>query len=271
MVLDQALDEEMDLFTDYDRELKIVYEVPGGRYEWTVVGRDAASVDSIGAAMVDSAIKNKRMETGLGALDMSYFDPVPNVLEYFGTSYLSEGRAAFLDSWSTYLWSDTRGWPIETSNIAIVGGPMANYAQWYFNDFNEAFFGIPQYSDPPDVSGDVSGKISALTAWSNPATAKGPGVIEATYASTEDTGYGVICTYLDKEGTVGLSIWGFTGRDTYFTAQFFEFNKYKLQHINKHVTCIIIEIDYTMPPHEPTFEIIHWLGTISEKVPTQDP
>jgi hypothetical protein len=267
LVLDQAMYEEIDLFEDYLRELKIVYEVPGGRYEWTVVGRDAHSVDSIGAAMIDSAIKNKRMETGLGAMDRSLpeFDPVPSVMEPFDGDYMDDlDRTAFLDSWSTFLWDDTRGWPIETSNIAISGGPIANMAQRYFNDFNEAFWTISDYA-----GAGLGSTIMALTAWS-----KGGAAPPVTYSSSGDIGYGVICTYKDKEGTVGLSVWGQTGRDTYFTAQFFEFNKYKLQHINKHVTCIIVEINYDSSDtetHEPQFQIIHWLGTISEKVPTQDP
>jgi hypothetical protein len=45
-----------------------------GRYEWTVVGRDAASVDSAGASLVTAAFKNKQVEIGLAGEDM--YDPL---------------------------------------------------------------------------------------------------------------------------------------------------------------------------------------------------
>jgi hypothetical protein len=42
-----------------DSELKIVFKVPSGRWEWANVGETAASVDSLGNTMVVAAFKNK--------------------------------------------------------------------------------------------------------------------------------------------------------------------------------------------------------------------
>jgi hypothetical protein len=58
-------------------------EMLGGRYEHTEVGKDAASVDSIGAALVTAAFKNKQIEIGIGSLDMEepeIFNAAPYVM-----------------------------------------------------------------------------------------------------------------------------------------------------------------------------------------------
>ena len=77
-------------------------------------------------------------------------------------------------------------------------------------------------------------------------------------------GYAVISTYKDKNGTVGFTVYGWTGQDTYYAAKWFDEHKFELQHINRHVTSIILEIDYDDPEH-PEFEVVEFLGTISEK------
>jgi hypothetical protein len=45
-------------------------EMLGGRWEHTVVGKDAHSVDSMGAALVTAAFKNKQIEIGIADMDM---------------------------------------------------------------------------------------------------------------------------------------------------------------------------------------------------------
>lgn len=242
-------------------ELKIVYQVYGGRYEWTIVGRDSHPVDSIGSALVTAAIKNKNMEIGTAGMDMMYTEydisSVPYVMRCFGTApgtktdYLNNGsepgdRASLRDDWC-------ETWPVASSNLITVGGPLANVLTGYLNDFTAGFYGTPAYTP----YGPWSGGVVALTCWEKDPLAR-------AYFSSADTGYAVIGTYKDLNGTVVLSIWGVWGRDTFYAAQWFDQHKFELQHINLHVTSIILEIDYTDPEH-PSISIVEHLGTISEK------
>jgi len=233
----------------------------GGRYEWTIVGRDAASVDSVGAALVTAAYKNKQVEIGTAGEDM--YDPelanyIPWVMSKMSagddwTDYLDDlERAALKDDWCTY-------WPISSSNMIGVGGPLANLLAYYGNDFTEAFFGLTQFTP----AAMWSGKIAALTCWSKNA-----------YSSSDSVGYAVISTYKDINGTVIFLVWGHWGRDTFYASQWLHGDEargippgiHQLQEINPGVTSIILKIDYTDPEH-PTFSVIEHLGTISEKEP----
>jgi hypothetical protein len=260
---DELVLDEVALDPTITSELKIVYEVPSGRYEWTVVGRNAASVDSVGAALVTAAIKNKGLEIGIAGVDM--LDPevanwIPWIMAKFGDDdewedyyYNKAGldvkdyRTALKDDWCTT-------WPITSSNVIGVGGPLANVLAYYDNDFSEALYGMPAYAGT-----SWSGMIAASTCWSR-----------NTYASDSETGYAVISTYKDINGTVLFLIWGHWGRDTFYACKWFDYNKYALQHINAHITSIILEIDYTDPEHPSTYPV-EFLGTISEKCPHQDP
>ena len=228
--------------TDYEEKL-------GGRYEWTVVGRDAASVDSAGAALVTAAFKNKQVEIGLAGTDM--WDPeianqIPSVMSKFGAGdewadYLDDlGRAALKDDWCTT-------WPIASSNVIGVGGPLANLLAYYGNDFWPVVYGLSDYAAEA-----LANQIIAFTCWS-----------KNTYASSEDTGYAVITTFKDLNGTVIFLIWGHWGRDTYYATKWFhEEGIYQLQEFPDCATSIILEIDYTV--HEPAVSVVEVLGTISE-------
>jgi hypothetical protein len=221
-----------------------------GRYEWTVVGRDAATVDSAGAALVTAAFKNKQVEIGLAGADMketNIANAMPWVMSKFGTGndkadYKDTlGRAALKDDWCTK-------WPVASSNMIGVGGPLANILAYYGNDFTPAFYGLPEYA-----STAWANKIIALSCWS-----------QNTYASNETTGYAVVATYKDLNGTVLFLIWGHWGRDTYYATKWFhEEGIYELQHFPPCATALILGIDYTDPEH-PTFSVVEVLGTISE-------
>jgi hypothetical protein len=264
LVLDQAL--------EYYTELKIVYEVVSGRYEWTVVGKDAASVDSIGAALITAAIKNKRMEIGIGGLDMAETElanQIPWVMRKFGVGwartdyaydYPDDMRTALKNDWCTT-------WPISSSNMISVGGPLANVLSEYANDFTQAIYGDPRFSGSRWL-----GKVVGYTCWSSCFGRSFPPDDPHIYSSEDDNnryGYAVIGTAKDKNGTVILTVWGHFGRDTYYASHWFETHKFKLQHINQHVTSLILRIDYKKPDH-PTFKVLEALGTISEKPPHQD-
>jgi hypothetical protein len=226
----------------------------GGRYEWTIVGKDARTIDSVGAALVTAAFKNKQVEIGVGGLDMvdeTWGPMVPYILRRMGYPswrlgapagrnwYDSTGRLHLVDDWCT-------SWPVSSSNIITVGGSPANLVSEYFNEFTDAIFihGIV----PPKTTDELKDKIFAVSCWAKKAYGEG---------------YAVITTYKDLNGTVGLLIYGYTGQDTYYACKWFhEDGIYQLQEAPECLTTIILKIDYTK--HPPSISIVECLGTISE-------
>ena len=243
------------------RRYKVLYSVYNesdvGRYEWIIVGRDAETVDSAGAALVASAFKDKIIESkgeagahiGLAGADMmetAVWNAMPWVMRKFGTGNTKEdykdniGRAALRDDWC-------ETWPVASSNMIAVGGPLANMLAYYANDFTPAFFGLEEYA-----SADWAGRIIALSCWS-----------QKTYESSKAVGYAVVATYKDLNGTVLFLIWGHWGRDTYYACKWFhEEGIYQLQKLPDCITALILKIDYTV--HEPSVSVVEVLGTISE-------
>jgi hypothetical protein len=262
---------------DPGHRYKILYstEETPGRYEWIVVGRDAASVDSVGAALVAAAFKNKIIEshseggayigiTGEDMYDPVVYNRIPYVMRRFGAGHTWQDyrdglkRAALNDDWC-------EKWPVSSSNMIFIGGaePYVNLGAYYFNDFTEAFSDFPGEFTAPYGS-PWAGKIIALTCWS-----------QKTYSSNETTGYAVIATYKDLNGTVGFLVYGHWGRDTYYASQWLHGDKAReippgiqeLQELNPGVTSVILQISYGTDPSHPTFSIIEHLGTKSEKEP----
>jgi hypothetical protein len=230
-----------------------------GRYEWGIVGRDAGSIDSAGLSLVSAAFKNKQVEYGIAGADMFSSNPqlqMPWVVNKVGagdafTNYHynnpTDQRVALRDDWCTT-------WPITTSNIIAVGGPLINLVSYYGNDFTPAFYGeswLTPYAP-------WQNKIDALTCWNKRA-----------YGSSNATGYAAISTYKDINGTVLFLIWGDYGRDTlYVTKWFHEEGIYQLQDAPDGLTSIIVKISYSSYPegYKPTgFTIVECLGTISER------
>lgn len=234
-----------------------------GRYEWTVVGKDAKTVDSAGASLVTAAFKNKQVEIGLAGMDLKG-EPYALYIPYVLTKY----RSTYGDFRDYFLYPDNTSpgqrfnikddwchtWPVSSSNMISVGGPLINYLTMYFNDFTDAYYSAGWFT-PYDA---FDNKIVSKTCWN-----------KNTYANTggeTGTGYAVIATYKDINGTVGLVIWGMDGRDTYYATKFFhEELIYELQEPwSDHVTALVIKISYSDPMH-PTFSIPEVLGTISEQ------
>jgi hypothetical protein len=246
-------------------EIKILYstieENEKGRYEWIVVGRDAASIDSVGAAMVSEYFDStKDIEVWNGALDIQYSasEPwTPYLMEQLRPTLLHDktayrdatlgyntGRTAFRDDWCTTV-------PIESSNIITVGGPQVNLASEYFNDFADAFWTIPACT--PTAADQW--KIMPLSCWSLNRLGQ-DGIVHSykpTYNATtgaQKTGYGVISTYKDLDGTIGFIVWGWTGQDTYYTSWVL-WNTIlgeKLQYEPPCLTTLILKFDYTKHP-----------------------
>jgi hypothetical protein len=253
----------------------------GGRYEWIVVGRDALTVDSAGAAMIAASMRDKQIQIGIAGEDMlskaetwsnfGYLDNlIPSVMHQFTTTEAgmttmadykdSKFRAALVDDWCTY-------WPVTTSDMIGVGGLYANMLSYYANDFTNAFFGNPQFT-PNAVIPGVAGNnwfnsIAGIPCWS-----------KNSYSDTETEGYAVISTYLDINGTIVFEVWGLLGRDTYYVSQWLHGDVargimpgvFYLQGLNPGTTSLILHIDYSDAKH-PTFNIVENLGTISEKEP----
>jgi hypothetical protein len=240
-------------------------EMLGGRWEHTVVGKDAASVDSAGAALITAAFKNKQREIGIAAEDMmddNYKLRIPWVMRKFGDGYMREDyyynasagttcgdRTALKDDWC-------HTWAVTGANIIASGGPAANLVSYYANDFTDAFFGIGVSPDGyAPVGSPWRFEIAAPACWN-----------KNSYSSNDDTdiGYAVVATYHDINGTTLLPIWGMHGRDTYYAARFFhEELIYEFQTFPKCATAVILKIDYTDEYH-PTFDLVEVLGTISE-------
>jgi hypothetical protein len=253
---------------DWTNQLYVEH-VPG-RYEWGVVGRDAASVDSAGLSLVSAAFKNKQVEYGLAGEDMydsNVANQMPWVMSKIGTAtetlhtfnnyyyynwpgYANDYRVALRDDWCT-TWAGT------SSNMIAVGGPLANMLSYYENDFTDAFYGLSQFTSDPVWANHIVAK----TCWIPHDTAH-------AYTSTNTTGYGVITSYLDENGTAVMQIWGVWGRDTYYLTKWFhEEGIYELQEAPAGLTSIIVKISYKSYPegYKPTaFNVVECLGTISE-------
>lgn len=269
----------------------VIQEHIPGRYEWVVVGNHSQPIDSIGAAMVAAAFKNKQVEIGNGGLDMTnmWGTNVPYLLDNKGSAtwrpsgpawatwYDSIGRLHLVDDWCTR-------YPVTSSNIITVAGPSANLVSEYFNSFSQA---IQIYGGMPGWL--LSDVIFGTTCWN---TTVGSNFLGQYYYSNgqfspgdTDTGIGVITTYKDINGTVGFMIYGWSGDDSYYTAKWFhETGIFYLQTENPGVTSLIVRLDYNrndaherdsnpMPPnydydeHFPEVTILERLGTISEKNP----
>jgi hypothetical protein len=259
-----------------------IWEHIPGRWEWTVLGRDAATSDSLGAALVTPAFKNKQIEIGNAGEDMMFQEwgvqSIPWVMNCFGstpgtrtdykwaTDPTSPGaRSALKDDWC-------HTWAVASSNMIGVGGPLANMFAYYFNDFTDAFYGLNV-----DWLGEAftpyvpwQGKLIAASCWNVSSVDQGTGLHLThggnAYADNGELGYATITTYKDINGTIGFLIWGLGPRDTYYASKFFHDEIiYELQRFPSHATSIIIEIDYgCADPLHPLFTIVEVLGTISE-------
>jgi hypothetical protein len=239
------------------------------RYEWVVVGRDSLATDSAGSSLVSAAMKNKQIEIGIAGFDMMTRElaGVPYVMRAFGAApgwppdYKdSLYRTALRDDWCT-------NWPVASSNMISVGGPLANHLSEYFNDFTDVLYGLNTTEAPFTEYAPWVGKFVGLTCWDkmNPAR---------QYSDTSSTGYAEIATYKDINGTVGLMVWGISARDTFYAsvwlhgdaARGIPAGTHYLQGINPGVTSLVLKISYSDPSH-PTFSIVEHLGTVSEKHP----
>jgi hypothetical protein len=260
-----------------------------GSWNWGVVGKEPYALpidcEALGMATEWAAVYNND-PVDMTASDMqntAYAPAAPYVLSQMRPTLLpdknayrdanpafNKGRAAFMDDWSCHQVDSTwlNGVPIASSNIMSLGGPSANMVSEYFNDFSDAFATLPQWT--PNTA--YASEIMPLTCWSfnkNDIS----GVLHAYKMQTDATGkqtigYGVISTYKDLNGTVGLMIWGYTGQDTYYTAWSLLHSDVlylALRTMPYGVTSLVLQFNYTLHPTDYCFvTILEALGTISE-------
>lgn len=283
----------------YD-EIKILFStgwdascgIYDGSWEWGIAGRDSATIDSVGLGMAtewamgtSAPVKNTGFDMqDTGAPSAPYTlaqdpDGTRSWLLHSRAGYrdnettLNQGRLALKDDWCMHFDEDgnwINGVPVATSNIIAVGGPSANAISEYYNDFTSAFATLGQWTPDPNNAG----KIMPLTCWSlNRVDTNSYKIFhgytpEYNATGEQDIGYGVIATAKDLNGTVGLTVWGYTGQDTYFTS-------WALLHSDvlalafslmpAGVTSLILRFNYALHPTDYCFvTIIEALGTISE-------
>ena len=225
----------------------------GGSYEWIVVGKDAATIDCLGAAYMTEAFDSiKEIQVKMAGMDINetaYGPYAPFVMGGAVTGTKADyrdtlGRPHLRDDWC-------RTTPVSSSNMLFSGGPLANLGTEYFNEFTNAFWTRTEY-----VVNDTGHayKIFALSCWNR---------------TSYSIGYAVVSVYKDINGTIGFLIWGRDGQDTYYAAKWFwDSGITYLQTENRGVTDIILKITYpTADPTHPTVSKVERLGTISEKTP----
>jgi hypothetical protein len=244
--------------------IEITYPIFAGRYEWTTVGTKSAAVDSAGASMVTEGFRQwNNFDTKLGSLgfqDTTFGPEEPFMFRPVGGTgddredyyddqlpqvYTGTGRAHLKDDWCTTL-------PIASSNIIVVGGPFANLASEYFNDFTDVY--VPRL-----------GSLQTTGFYSHACWGRNQYQVE--YVEGEQTtGYAIISTYKDINGTIGLIVYGWTGQDTYYATYALQHGLLKImQSLQPGATSLVLEFDYTVHPAEDCFfHIVECLGTITE-------
>lgn len=244
--------------------LKILYstieENEKGRYEWIVVGKDAASIDSLGAAYITQAFDStKDIHVALAGMDINdtTFGPhTPFVMGGAVTGTKADYEDSLGRSFLRDDWCNTTA--IASGNMIFAGGPIAQLGTEYFNEFTDAFFASSTYViNNTGCEEAHSNKILALSCWDR---------------NVSGSGYAVVAVHKDINGTIGLVIWGYDGDDTYYASKWFWDGQggtagiEYLQTMNRGVTAIMLKITYpTADPTHPTVSVVERLGTISEK------
>jgi hypothetical protein len=183
---------------------------------------------------------------------------------------------------------------IHNNGIMSVGGPKANQLSRYFNDFNFAIDreagtqpasalaavspyyslisggSVYGYAPTSDAAGGTL-DFFPLSTWntSNATAILNTGV---TTLNIKDTfgygaGYAVIALARDINGTRGLSVYGWDGRDTYWASAWateflgLGYNAW----VPPGTVALILKISYSSANSEPTaFTVVRDLGTITE-------
>lgn len=254
-----------------------------GRWEWTIIGENSHASDSLGSAMLTSSWSDwKNKETWLTGLDIKSEDIGPSIpwvmrkftdtqsemrLNYHFDEDTGDHRSAFKDDWCTPdNWDKTttiHPYAISSSDLIIVGGPIASLSAEYMNDFTDAkiftgygdgFYaqGCWARTTQDHYQGDVLMDLVDDELWYN------------SIDTEDDIGHAIVSTYKDLNETVGFTVYGYTAEDTYYTCYALRGGLLSwLQEIQCGTTTIILEIDYE-DLHPVGFHVKECLGTITE-------
>jgi len=257
-----------------------------GRWEWTVIGKDSLASDSAGAAMISTAMQEwKHKEMWLSGLDMKddvhapthpyvmarYAEVAGDKTDYHYDHYAGDHRSALMDDWCTppnWGGSEIHPYAISSGNVIVVGGPIANLAAEYFNEFTDALvftgYGDGFYS-PACWARTSQPSLESLTHLGVPMDDWPADELWYSSADTDDDiGYAMISTYKDLNGTVGLIVYGYTAEDTYYASYLLRGGLLLwLQHLQPGVTTLLLEIDYE-GIHPVGFHVKECLGTFTE-------
>jgi hypothetical protein len=225
------------------------------------------------------------VRTGLNGFAFNYYDaattarsppqPIAGGFSLNSTNfYWYPSRNPLLGRWSTVTATSFTAAPYGTTmaeGIITLGGMKANGVTRYFNDFYFAISREGTSSYALVNSGTVTG--SAPT--SNGALATLDYFPLSTWASSTGTaagfgytaGYAVIALARDINGTRGLSVYGWDGRDTYWAAAWA--SQYLSASYNSWIkpgtVAVVLNITYSAADREPTaFKVVKALGTITE-------
>jgi hypothetical protein len=280
-----------------DACIKILFSTDeSNAWGWLTVGRDSATIDSVGAGMIGYAMSGNPFEDVDSSMQLSGFDMqdgyAPNApsifsamnstalptrdgyLDYKGVHMLNKGRAGLKDDYCSHENADNGEWydgvPIASSSIINVGGPSASLTAQYFNDFDDVFATLGVWTPDPNFAW----MIMPVSCWSLMYYDYGTHEYTHQYmpeynaSGYQTIGYGVISTYMDLNGTVGLNLWGYTGQDTYFTTWSILHSPVlalAMANVPEGVTSVILQFNYTLHPDDFCFvKIIETLGTITE-------
>jgi hypothetical protein len=251
-----------------------------GQFEWTILGENSHASDSLGAVMLASGWSDwKNIEVWLSGLDidtdMAPAIPVtmrkfadtndPNRLNYQYTD--DSGRAAFRDDWCTPEdWDgmdEIYPYAISSSDMLIVGGPIASEAAAYFNDFTDAMI-FTEYGDGFYAPG-CWGRTTQDHYLGMDFVPSGEDMLWYDNVEPGDgIGHAIVSTYKDLNETVGFVVYGYTAEDTYYTCFALRSGLIPwMQSLDEGVTTLIIEIDYSSL-HPVKFHVKEALGRFTE-------
>jgi hypothetical protein len=254
------------------------YEV--GRWEWTIIGDYAKPSDSLGAAMLASTWSDwKNVEVWLSALDikstqlapsipwgMRNFTSQDNTRDPYYMDPPDDLRASFRDDWCTpdnWMGETIYPYAISSSNMLVVGGPLANLAAEYFNDFTDAKV-FTEYGAGYYATGCWARTVLDHYMGKNEIDVPDNELWYSSADTVDDVGYALISTYKDLNETTGLVVYGYTAEDTYYACYALRGGLLDWQqYIQDGVTSIILVIDYS-DLHPVGFHIAEAVGLFTE-------
>jgi hypothetical protein len=224
------------------------------------------------------------VRTGLNGFAFNYYDaattarsppqPIAGGMSLL-PGYWYPSRNPLLGRWSTTAGTSFTASAYGTTyaeGIISLAGMKANGITRYFNDF---YFAISREGTAYNAlvnGGTVTGSAPTsngaratldyfpLSTWNTGSTA-------TTTGFGYTAGYAVIALARDINGTRGLSVYGWDGRDTYWAAAWasqFLSSAYK-SWIRAGTVAIVLNITYSSADREPTaFTVVKALGTITE-------